>query len=75
MEGRDSSESGDDSSDDDDRQWVEEVRKERMKIRREKAMRDNEGDLSVQPKFYEIKPGEEFKMADIGSRQSKEKSK
>jgi len=69
--------SDDESSSDDDKEWVKEVRNERYKIRNEARQRQMEEDsqASIQPKFYEIKPGEEFKMSDMQSDRKRKTSK
>lgn len=68
VEGKGSSED-DESSSDDDREWVKEVREERRKINNERRHRQMAEDATaaLQPDFYEIKGGEDFKVSDLNS--------
>ena len=66
LEGKGSS-SEEESSSDEDRQFAKEEKKELGRKKRE-----GESNLQIQPKFYEIKPGEDFKASDLaGSGRSK----
>lgn len=75
LEGKGSSEEDDESSDD-DREWVKEVREAQRQINNEKRVQQMEEDANAsrQPKFYEIKGGESFKVSDLNSNE-KRKSK
>jgi len=73
MEGRPSSEEEDSSSDDD--QIEQETRDEKVHVAKDKRKSRNDADNPTfsQPKFYEIKPGEDFKIADVNSNREKRK--
>ncbi|XP_071492595.1 nucleolar protein 10-like [Diadema antillarum] len=71
LEGRASSEENS-SSDEDDRSWQEELRREHFALRQEQKLkrrreREKGGAPLTTPKFYEIKAGEEFRMASARS--------
>ncbi|XP_071965138.1 nucleolar protein 10-like [Antedon mediterranea] len=74
QEGRPSDEEDDyedSSSDDDDRSWQQEVRKQHKLIQMERKMAAKD---KSEPKFYEIKQGEEFQAKGV-DRQRKLKAK
>uniref|UniRef100_A0A8C1QN38 Nucleolar protein 10 n=1 Tax=Cyprinus carpio TaxID=7962 RepID=A0A8C1QN38_CYPCA len=73
VEGRGSSEE-EESSDDDDKSWVEEVREQRRLIRAEEN-RQQEPQRHSQPRFYQIKAGEEFRsFGDVARKQKMQKT-
>ncbi len=76
IEGKGSSDE-DDSSSDDDREWVKEVQEERRKLRNEHRIRQREEDdmAKLQPKFYEFKGGEDFKVSDLNSNEKRKSTK
>lgn len=76
IEGKGSSDE-DDSSSDDDREWVKEVQEERKKLRNEQRIRQREEDnmAKLQPKFYEFKGGEDFKVSDLNSNEKRKSTK
>ncbi|KAJ9586209.1 hypothetical protein L9F63_020149, partial [Diploptera punctata] len=64
--GEDKSSSDSDSSSDDDREWTKELKQQHRLLRqetrdREEAEEAEEKEVMAQPKFYELKEGEEFK--------------
>ncbi|XP_033117481.1 nucleolar protein 10-like [Anneissia japonica] len=70
-EGRPSDEEddyADSSSDDDDRTWQEEVRQQHKAIQMERKMAAKS---TPQPKFYELKPGEEFRVKGVDKERRK----
>uniref|UniRef100_A0A8C1SB28 Nucleolar protein 10 n=1 Tax=Cyprinus carpio TaxID=7962 RepID=A0A8C1SB28_CYPCA len=75
VEGRGSSEE-EESSDDDDKSWVEEVREQRRLIRaEERENRQQEPQRHSQPRFYQIKAGEEFRsFGDVARKQKMQKT-
>lgn len=73
MEGKPSSEDDDESSSDDDREWIKEVREERKKLNTEKRLAESR--IRIEPKFYEIKSGEELKLSDMNSDRKNKQSK
>ncbi|ODN02846.1 Nucleolar protein 10 [Orchesella cincta] len=77
VEGKGSSDEDDESSSDDDREWVKEVREERRKIQNEKwnRQRGDDAAATLQPKFYEIKGGEDFKVSDLNSSEKRKSSR
>uniref|UniRef100_A0A672HS66 Nucleolar protein 10 n=1 Tax=Salarias fasciatus TaxID=181472 RepID=A0A672HS66_SALFA len=74
-EGRGSSE--EESSDDDDKGWVEEVREQRRllwlegKERRRQEKKEADRNTTIQPRFYQIKAGEEFRSFNDMARKQK----
>uniref|UniRef100_A0A673KDL5 Nucleolar protein 10 n=1 Tax=Sinocyclocheilus rhinocerous TaxID=307959 RepID=A0A673KDL5_9TELE len=79
VEGRGSSEE-EESSDDDDKSWVQEVREQRRLIRAEERERTNrqqepQNQSQNQPRFYQIKAGEEFRsFGDVARKQKMQKT-
>ncbi|XP_066273981.1 nucleolar protein 10-like [Branchiostoma lanceolatum] len=78
VEGRGSDD--DSSSSEDDRDLVEELRKQHRDIRRERALqhkaeRERDAATNLTPKFYELKMGEEFMKDGEGRKDSKRKMK
>uniref|UniRef100_A0AAY4DQX3 Nucleolar protein 10 n=1 Tax=Denticeps clupeoides TaxID=299321 RepID=A0AAY4DQX3_9TELE len=82
LEGRASS---DEESSDDDKSWVEEVREQRRLLRleernrkmkeRERKLLDRNTDLQKDPRFYQIKAGEEFRsFGDMARKQKLQKA-
>ncbi|XP_006626131.2 nucleolar protein 10 [Lepisosteus oculatus] len=74
-EGKASEEESSDSSDD-DKSWVEEVRQQRKLLRQEEKARRREKKLedrrtSLEPRFFEIKAGEEFRSFKDTARKQK----
>uniref|UniRef100_A0A3Q3GIC0 Nucleolar protein 10 n=1 Tax=Labrus bergylta TaxID=56723 RepID=A0A3Q3GIC0_9LABR len=77
-EGRASSE---EESSDDDKSWVEEVREQRRLMRQEgwerrrQQRKDGDRDTVLQPQFYQIKAGEEFRsFNDVARKQKLQKA-
>ncbi|XP_030632379.1 nucleolar protein 10 isoform X2 [Chanos chanos] len=80
-EGRASSEEEEESSDDDDKSWVEEVREQRRLLRVEererkyKERKQQDPQSQNQPRFYQIKAGEEFRsFKDVARKQKMQKA-
>uniref|UniRef100_A0A8B9JNM4 Nucleolar protein 10 n=1 Tax=Astyanax mexicanus TaxID=7994 RepID=A0A8B9JNM4_ASTMX len=79
LEGRASSE--EEESSDDDKSWVEEVREQRRLIRAEERQRrfnerkKQDRNTNLQPRFYQIKTGEEFRsFGDVARKQKVQKT-
>ena|ERR1700761_5367427 len=67
QEGKGSSDEDDDdeSSSDDNEDFVRQIREQRRKVK--DAQREADSRVRIEPKFYEIKSGEELKLADLNS--------
>uniref|UniRef100_A0A3B4DPK1 Nucleolar protein 10 n=1 Tax=Pygocentrus nattereri TaxID=42514 RepID=A0A3B4DPK1_PYGNA len=79
LEGRPSSE--EEESSDDDKSWVEEMREQRRllqaeeKQRRFKERKQQDRNTSLQPQFYQLKAGEEFRsFGDVARKQKMQKT-
>uniref|UniRef100_A0A673K9Z8 Nucleolar protein 10 n=1 Tax=Sinocyclocheilus rhinocerous TaxID=307959 RepID=A0A673K9Z8_9TELE len=74
VEGRGSSDE-EESSDDDDKSWVQEVREQRRLIRAEEnRQQEPQNQSQNQPRFYQIKAGEEFRsFGDVARKQKMQK--
>uniref|UniRef100_A0A8C6VWK6 Nucleolar protein 10 n=1 Tax=Nothobranchius furzeri TaxID=105023 RepID=A0A8C6VWK6_NOTFU len=73
--------SSEEESSDDDKSWVEEVREQRRLLRQENRDRrrqerkDADRDTVLQPQFYQLKPGEEFRsFKDVAHKQKLQKA-